>query len=112
MSSACPDKEGTPDILHRTEVRIGSIQITLQNSNWLWTFSGKLQNTQPQMVQGANASDVQGDGVQILFLQCYFDLFSRNPGEGNVEYSEGFHYGSSSYHGEMLPEEIQSYSVG
>jgi hypothetical protein len=27
MSSACPDKEGTPDVLHRTEVRIGSIKL-------------------------------------------------------------------------------------
>jgi hypothetical protein len=36
------------------------------------------------MAQGANASELQSDGVQIHFLLSYFDLFSRNPGEVKV----------------------------
>ena len=70
------------------------------------TFSEQPKNTQPQRAQGANASDLQSDGVQIHFLLSYFDLFSRNPREVKYEYSEGLHHGISSYHGEMLPEKI------
>jgi hypothetical protein len=72
----------------------------------LWIFSGQPKEKPPQIAQGANASDLQSDGVQIHFLPSYFALFSRNPGEVKDEYSEGFHHSISSYHGEMLPEEI------
>jgi hypothetical protein len=58
------------------------------------------------MAQGANASELQSDGVEIHFLLSYFDLFSRNPGEVKDEYSEGFHHEISSYHGDATRRNI------